>query len=452
VIMCVLFFGGASPWQVVQVAMLTGAAAFLAAAIGFFFSTTKGRKGSPEVVALLVVGLLYSNLGYSLVSLVLGGFRGALWNPAAFWGFWLAPPFALSTVMNPSGPMRTVCGMSPWAVSLFASLAFGALIVAAGVLRVRRSEGGRGGVPARKTSRLRKKRRLFRRPVLGGNIILWREMAGRIRGRFDSIGKLGYVGLVIGLYVLMFILNARYGSWGMDSFFWTLFVLELAVLFLAALAVAGRSILSERSDPTFTLLLATPIAARSIVLGKVKAIFRHLAVFIAMPVANVVIMVIAGRLRAEALLSVPLSIMVALFVFVAGCVFFSLYCRKLRGVVGWTVLVQFLLNGGLLWLLSLILLPLFFLSGAAFGGGFGFMLGLAWAILALSPFYWVGMGAGGAAFGPRSGGTYLLFTGQVGFGGYFFALLAFSVGFALVSFWLLHRVSRRLDAKFDRCV
>jgi len=465
VILCVLLFGGASPAQVIQAMLLTGAASFLAGATGFLFSAGNSRRAVPQVGAVITVFVLYSNLVYAFGSLLVYLVWNANWNPITFWGYWLTPPWALSTVASPTvilgfGGSAGFSGSDIWLNSVLASLAAAVILVLLTVLFVRRSTQPRAGVGARAASPAKKGRRRFLRRAVGRDVVFWREISSRLGGRFGPLNRIIYVALILGSYLYLFL---RYGvdaymsvgmgrqAEGATAFFWGFFVFEVLFLFLDALALSGRAIVSERSDPTFSLLLATPVSAFRIVLGKVKAIFRHLAVFIVMPILHVAMSVGLGIVSREALVTVPVSLLTALFIFVAACIFLSLYCRKLTGVVGWVFVIMFLLNGGITALGWLVLYP--FLGGSVYGSEV--TSAVVWGGLAINPFYWLGMSAMGAfawsAAPGRRWAEYFVFGREVLFGEYLPMLLVACAVFVVIGFVLLWTVIRRLDARFGRC-
>jgi len=445
VVMCVLLFGGASPWQLVQAATLTCAACLLAGAIGLFFSTRGHKRGVPSIGALLVVIALYSNVAYWLVGVFVSWRAGwqTTWRPWTLWHFWVTPSYALATVAAPGagvgvpGPF----GMSPWAGSLVFSLVGTLVFVAVTVLVVRRTSGRRSGKGTLRRTRLKRRGRFFWSRKLGRDVVFWREMTVRVKGRTDLWIKVGYVILVFGSYVY---LMCRYGldvDWNEAALFSYLF-LECLVLFVEALGLASRAIAPERTNPTFVLMLATPLSAWRIVLGKVRAILRQLAVFIIVPIIHVTGGVVAGVVSPQVLVTFPASLMVAVVAFVAVCVFLSLHCRKVKGVVGWVLLVAFLLNGGLHFLGAAILEPIV---------GYGsvwYLVGefLWWVMWTVSPVFWVVMSAGGAIFE-----DYMVFNESVDFGAYLGWLLLAETMFVAFTAAVLWRVIRRLDVKLERC-
>jgi len=443
VIACVLLFGGASPAQVVLTALVTSAASLLAGAVGFLCSTANGTRSTPPAGAVAVVFLLYSNMVYGLISLIDWWLTGnPSWDPTAFWGFWATPPFALATVAAPAevpglpGPF----GMSAWATSVVVSLLGTALFVMLTVLLVRRSPGPRAGIAVAGKRRVKKRRWFRRRRPIGKDVVFWREIASRIAGRFDRLVKMLYVAVIVVSYAYLF---ARYGP-GVDkgAFCFMYLTVELVALFLGAFGLAGRAIVTERSDPTFALLLATPVTAGQIVLGKTKAILRYLDVYIIMPMIHVVIAVALGMLRPEALVTVPLSVMAALVVLVAACVFLSLRVRKVSGVVGWFLLILFLAYWAIPALCSL----------AFFALGIEAQRIVYFVMVLLNPFAWISTSISGA-FPSRWGSPeYLLFSNfSLSAGGYVVLVIFSSAAFLAAAWWLLRRTSGRLDTKFGRC-
>lgn len=129
--------------------------------------------------------------------------------------------------------------------------------------------------------KLARGRGVFWQPGLGpcqGNPVLWRERAASPVGQRDHLIRLGYW-VVVPVMVASPVVGLCFGYWG-PLFMLTLSLVLVPLLLLAVLLLAGpaTTFARERQESTLPLLAVTPLAARTIVLGKYLFALRLLLV------------------------------------------------------------------------------------------------------------------------------------------------------------------------------
>jgi ABC-type transport system involved in multi-copper enzyme maturation permease subunit len=174
------------------------------------------------------------------------------------------------------------------------------------------------------------------------------------------------------------------------------------LLWLLVAVVSATSVAQEKESDTWTLLLATPVSGRTIVLGKAAGLLRRLAWPYAMVGAHFALFTVCRVIQPEALFLVLWVIVSFNMVWIATGIYLSLRLR--------TVTFAVILN----LLLAIVIYP-----GAAMGLMIGGELlssdpapgryrsaGSAWAqqVLWYMPYWYLGVGMEGIERARRSGG------------------------------------------------
>ena len=153
----------------------------------------------------------------------------------------------------------------------------------------------------------------------------------------------------------------------------------VALIALIAPALTANAITLERERKTMDLLLATPLTARQLLVGKLLGSFAFIVLLLALTLPVSAVSVLLGGVSFPELLKAYLLIACGGLVLCAIALFSSVYARNSTLAVLWSYLrvAGFLLaTGVLIWLQDVV----------AFGGRGAGALGLAFPLALLNPF------------------------------------------------------------------
>jgi ABC-type transport system involved in multi-copper enzyme maturation permease subunit len=361
VLALVRLLGGVELTQMFGVLSLATTVALTGAAVGLFISTFVNRA----YAAIL--------LGYAALLIL--------------WFF--VPMVILATMVNrgppPMGVFRTVCTISPllatvfladpsgglggspwgWCVALQLTLSGTLVVWCALVLRrIQRREGsgaqldgsmpaeagtpvdagGASATSARPLPFAQAHWRARQRRDVGDNPVLWRELGWRLfprkwQSRTAGIGFVALLLISYGCFAAADVLDFRqlqiaYGV-GFNGLAW----LILCVL-------SGTAIAQEKESDTWTLLLATPIRGRDIVLGKILGIYRRLLWPALLVAAHFAGFALSGVISWTAAFYVMWVILTCNTVWVATGLYLSLRLRKVTFAVIVNLMIGIVLYAG----------------------------------------------------------------------------------------------------------
>jgi ABC-type transport system involved in multi-copper enzyme maturation permease subunit len=242
----------------------------------------------------------------------------------------------------------------------------------------------------------RRKKTIFKESSVSDNPVLWREIRRPLMARRwqSVVGSFACIGLLLITYAV--IGNAGFSSRNPLSepdlqigYAMTFCVLlTLLVCVLSATMIAG-----EKESDTWTVLLATPLTARAIVLGKVLGVMRRMmwpSVFV---VVHFLIFTVCGVIRVTTFWLICWILFVFNSVWIASGVYISLRTKK----VTFAVILNLLLPIG-----AYALVPLFLLifSNVFLNSNSD---RLSQAVLLYAPYYYLGEGI--STGGSSSGGS-----------------------------------------------
>lgn len=267
-----MWLGGIDPDAMIVAYAVTAGIAVLGSGFTFLLSVW-GRKTHEVLLA-----------AYLFEVLLLLAYPIALGLDAAWKSTWLSPyvtwtnPFRLAF-----SPYLFRGPPDPDELATFLGFCLGVGVVSAllAVLTIRRVTVRQASRP----ERARRRRRLFRRPrwlgpKLDRNPVVWREWHRQRPSRWVRLVWAVYVGMAVSGTILVACYSDR-GPSAMIS------ALQVSVGLLLV-SVSAVTCLSEEGAPgSLDILLATPLATRSIVWGKWRGAFRLVPWLAVLPVINV---------------------------------------------------------------------------------------------------------------------------------------------------------------------
>jgi ABC-type transport system involved in multi-copper enzyme maturation permease subunit len=390
VLAVVRLLGGVETHQVFAIITLSIVTVLWTASIGLLLSTLMNR---PYAVILLSYGLL--GIIYLLVPLLVilvvenmigwrgGGIERTLAAIASFGH----PAFATAMICIPEARVGAQ-QFFDWYWPAGVHLVLSALLVMISALILRRmarkeNEGGGGAGTANVAAR-RIGRKTNAAPVLAGeasdaassepvqeqpevvrkpkhrrragglfgagstdvydNPVLWREIRRPlVARRWQAIAvTIFFVGILLFIYGTLYAgsdLDEPDVQMGFASVF-------CGILTLLACVLAGTAIAQEKESDTWTLLLATPISARRIVLGKVGGLLRRMMWPSAMIVAHFLIFTIAGVINWTTLWVILWMTFTTNLIWIATGVYLSLRLKTVTFAVILNLLAPAILYGG----------------------------------------------------------------------------------------------------------
>lgn len=269
VLALVRLLGGVELSQMLAVLALCAVTAVSTAAVGLFFSTMINRAWAVILLSYMSMFALFFFVPFAASAIMRTG--GWLWLKlfAA-----VNPAVNVAMLAIPDAGMR---GGHDWWIGAAVHGTLAVLLTAASAILVRRIQRNEGSATAAmapvRDEPAGNPRRIDRRDV-GDNPVLWRELGQRLfPSRWQSRAA---------AFVLVGMLLASYGIFAANN------ALEdeeahilYAIVFngltwLAVCVLAATAIAQEIESDTWTLLLATPLKARAIVLGKAVGICRRM--------------------------------------------------------------------------------------------------------------------------------------------------------------------------------
>ena len=349
VLALVRLLGGVEVAQMFGVISLAATVALTGAAVGLFLSTFVNRAYAAILLGYAALLILWFFLPVLIIaSLATGG----------------PPPMAvLRTVCTISPLMSTVfladpsggLGGSPWGRCVMLQLTLATTLVvwsALALRRIQRREGSgaqldgtmpaEAGMPndagdADPTSRVRplpfaqSHWRARQRSDVGDNPVLWRELGRRLfprkwQSRTAGIGFVALLLISYGCFLSADVLDEKFlqipYAIGFNGLTW----LVLCVL-------SGTAIAQEKESDTWTLLLATPVSGRDIVIAKILGIYRRLLWPALLVSAHFALFALCGVISWTAAFHVLWLIVTCNTVWVATGVYLSLRVRKVTFAV-----------------------------------------------------------------------------------------------------------------------
>ncbi len=439
-------FGAIPTSIVVASASLTLASAMLGAMLGLYHSAASGRATGAAGKAVATWAFL--QFAFPLFMLAVNAY-----SPLRIPDVWAARtsgPIALFAVqwllIGGPGPFVSMAD-ELWISATVWMLALAAIYFFAAAIRLRRamsSDGdpsprpaaGAPGQPGPSPSRWRASPRAGSREV-SDHPVAWREVRQR------TFRKRWSVWLTLVLLPLGGLLLAAMGFVDGDGYFYTGAVaLTLATMLLAAIGSAS-GLAGEKESRTLDVLLATPLSARDIIVGKVLGSARRVML---LPLVATVLIGLVGILsgRCSPIVGLHLLVMYA-GVVVAACgtgMVFSVVCGRTA--------VAMALNLGL-WLAAWALVPILLLILLSIGSGPG-----AESIMSLialtNPLAMSIVAVNGAVDGSGFiGGRYELFSfGDVGLIGFSIVATLYGLAYGTIGLFAMALASSLLAERTGR--
>jgi ABC-type transport system involved in multi-copper enzyme maturation permease subunit len=174
--------------------------------------------------------------------------------------------------------------------------------------------------------------------------VLWREIRRPlVAKRWQAVVlSLFFVGVLLFIYGVLAEGNDLEDP-DVQMAFATIFCGVLTVL---ACVLAGTAIAQEKESDTWTLLLATPIGARSIVFGKIGGLLRRLIWPSVLIVAHFLVFTIAGVINWTTLWVILWMTFTTNLIWIATGVYFSLRLKTVTFAVILNLLAPAILYGG----------------------------------------------------------------------------------------------------------
>jgi ABC-type transport system involved in multi-copper enzyme maturation permease subunit len=353
VLAVVRLLGGVEMQTMLYVLGVCVVASLCAAAIGLFYSTFMNRAYAVILLSYATMMLLYGLIPFIIAMFYAGNRR----PPNGFFEFFTATnPIAMVAMMViPSGPLR---GATPIACILV-HLTMATLLVlwSGAVLRMRARKEGEATsddataavitppplpppiVPSSNADVAPPELPAFSpAPVtssrdVSDNPVLWREVRQPLmKKRWQArIGTIACIGLLLLTYIACTAGFRNELPRGDTQIGYA--VIFCGLLCLLTCVMAATTIASEKEGDTWTLLLATPIGARAIVLGKLMGILRRLMWPYALVVGHFLLFTLCGVLPVSALVMTLWIIVTFNAVWVATGLLFSLWFRKVTFAV-----------------------------------------------------------------------------------------------------------------------
>jgi ABC-type transport system involved in multi-copper enzyme maturation permease subunit len=349
VLALVRLLGGVELTQMFGVITLATTVALTGAAVGLFVSTFVNRAYAAILLgyaALLLVWVFVPIL--ILVTLAsrgpppMGVFRTVCT---------ISPLFSTAFLAEPSGGL----GISPWGRCVAIQLALASALVVWSALvlrRIQRREGsGRqldGNMPAEagtpndltdavelpgvRPNPFRQVHwRARMRSDVGDNPVLWRELGRRLFPRKWQARTVG-----IGFVALLLISYACFESADVlgERFLQIPYAIGFnGLAWLLLCVLSGTAIAQEKESDTWTLLLATPVGGRDIVIGKILGIYRRLLWPAVLVAAHFTLFALSGVISWVAAFYVLWLIVTCNTIWVATGLYLSLRLRRVTFAV-----------------------------------------------------------------------------------------------------------------------
>lgn len=301
-----LLLGGIDPEQVVQAAVVLGAAAYAAGSLGGLIALWRERTFQSLALSVLLL-VLYVTLVQAAVTVGPAVADGVNWSVVQAW---LDPFAAMQTVLEP--PAGGWAGLAP--AYGFGLVMLGLCVVLNGVgirkLRVWNPSGepvmqreGPGQDPEADMSpeevkAFRAKAHAAPGPVrqVWENPVLWREVRTLAYGRRPLLVKLSFA-LVLGLIVYAGVYDVLSQPGGRPAFAAAYGMVPVTVLsMLLVTAQAVTSVTSERDTGALDVLLVTDVSPNEFVFGKLWGVAYNTKEFLLPPVLLAVFYAFAGAL------------------------------------------------------------------------------------------------------------------------------------------------------------
>ncbi len=356
VLALVRLLGGAELWQMFGIVALAAATAVATAAMGLFVSTFVNRAYAAILLAYAMILFAYVLVPVLALVSASGGGGPPPWRAVQF-ATTVSPFFSTAFMYAPMGPVFRV----PWGWCVLVQLGLAAAMVAscaAMLRRIQRREGSAGpacepapaalppllATPAEEVApvdptaapeappekpKARKKRR--RRSDVGDNPVLWRELGRPLFAtRWQSRAA---------FFVLIALALVTYWSFHRADL---LDDEELQAVYACAFngaaclvlaVISATAIAQEKESDTWTLLLATPINGRAVVVGKVLGLYRRMLWPALGAAAHFLIFVVCDVISLAAMLTALWVIFAFNTVWVATGVLLSLRMRRVTFAV-----------------------------------------------------------------------------------------------------------------------
>jgi ABC-type transport system involved in multi-copper enzyme maturation permease subunit len=355
VLAVVRLLGGVEMQTMLYVLGVCVVASLTAAAIGLFYSTFMNRAYAVILLSYVTMMTIYGLIPFIIAMLFAGNRR----PPNGFFEFFTATnPIAMVAMMViPAGPLR---GATPIACILV-QLTMAALLVlwSGAVLRRRARKEGEAAAgdgpavavvaplpppvisiandevappPPNPQAPLPTVAAAASREV-SDNPVLWREVRQPLmKKRWQArIGTIACISLLLLTYIACTAGFRNELPRGDTQIGYA--IIFCGLLCLLTCVMAATTIASEKESDTWTLLLATPIGARAIVLGKLMGIVRRLMWPYALAAGHFLLFALCGVLPISALILIVWVIVAFNAVWVASGLLFSLWFRKVTFAV-----------------------------------------------------------------------------------------------------------------------
>jgi ABC-type transport system involved in multi-copper enzyme maturation permease subunit len=362
VLAVVRLMGGVEITQMLAVLTLCVATLLFTASVGLLFSILMRRA---YAVILVSYGLFFL-LWVVIPTLTMWTIMALAWSSGTGSGLGtIQPTVRIISQFNPFTAMlhavfpQAAIGalaLSPWQWSAIWQLAFAALallVCARLVRRLAAREGSDSGpqpahlppppveppdlqlhdgtVPPTPATHYLTPKRRRRRADVSDNPVLWRELARPLLARrWQRVLMVIILALVLGLsYTLIFVGEQMDEPWAQVPFAW-IFCMVMTVL---SCVLAATSIAQEKESDTWTLLLATAVTPRQIIIGKVVGLLRRLAWPAGLIAAHLLLFTLTGAIHPFGMLVVLALIFCTNFLWIATGLYFSLRLRTVTFAV-----------------------------------------------------------------------------------------------------------------------
>lgn len=327
-----LLGGGVEVWQMVAAIAIATAVAMFSASIGLWISTLVNRAYAVILLSYGVMAVIYLFIPFVLGMLLRFG-AGAGGNPVAFMYLMAAinPVFAGGVGIFAASSMPASI---PWWPCVTLHVIGAAILTALAAWTLRRQQRREGlesisagnvappsagpalavespgetsnEQPTAPPVQVQGASAIFHRQV-GDNPIRWRELRQPILARSWQrvVAWLCAIG-VVGVVYLLFAIEGELDTEEVHIFF---AVTYHAILWILSAVLSATLIANEKESDTWTLLLATPLAASRIVWGKLIGLLWRLRWMAALIVAHFIVFTLAG------VVSVPSAVLVLVVTF-----------------------------------------------------------------------------------------------------------------------------------------
>jgi len=270
VLALVRLLGGVELSQMLAVLALCAVTAVSTAAVGLFFSTMINRAWAVILLSYMSMFALFFFVPFAASAVTRAG--GWLWLKlfAA-----LNPAVNVAMLAIPDAGMR---GGHDWWVGAAVHGTLAVLLTVASAILVRRIQRSEGTAAAEAMAPAEdepagKPRGIGRRDV-GDNPVLWRELGQPLFARRWQSRAAAFV--LVGMLLASYGIFAANNALEDEEAHILYAIVFNGLTWLAVSVLAATAIAQETESDTWTLLLATPLEARAIVLGKVMGICRRM--------------------------------------------------------------------------------------------------------------------------------------------------------------------------------